>query len=83
MGDQPLELPPDKRLTRASYSAGIETVAYVEPIAVGDVLPQMPLFREPETYIPTPLEATYRTTWSVCPMALEDAVLGNGAETME
>ena len=78
--DEPFELPPDKRLTLASYSAGIETVAYVEPLAAGDVLPQMPLFLEPGIYVPAPLEATYQTTWSVCPAALKDAVLGNGAE---
>jgi hypothetical protein len=38
-------------------------VAYVEPIAVGDVLPDMPIFLKPEVYVPAPLEATYRTTW--------------------
>ena len=75
--DEPFELPPDKRLTLASYSAGIEKVAYVEPIAVGDALPDMPLFLEPEIYIPAPLDATYQTTWSVCPSPLKDAVLGD------
>jgi hypothetical protein len=78
--DEPFELPSDKRLTLASYSAGIEKVAYVEPVAVGDVLPSMPLFLEPEIYIPASLDATYETTWSVCPSALKDAVLANGTD---
>jgi len=78
--DEPFELPSDKRLTLASYSAGLVKVAYVEPIAVGDVLPDMPLFLEPEMYVPAALEATYQTTWSVCPEPLKDAVLGNEAE---
>jgi hypothetical protein len=33
--DQPL----DKPLTLAAYSAGPIPIAYVEPVAVGDVLP--------------------------------------------
>jgi len=38
-------------------------VAYVEPVAVGQPLPDMPLFLKPEFYVPAPLEETYRTTW--------------------
>jgi hypothetical protein len=75
IAEVPFELPPDKRLTLASYSAGLEQVAYVEPIAVGDILPEMPLFLEPEIYIPAPLESTYETTWSACPSPLKDAAL--------
>jgi hypothetical protein len=30
----------------------------------------MPLFLEPELYVPVPLEATYETTWGVFPAAL-------------
>jgi len=33
------ELPPDKPLTLAAYEAGPVKVAYVEPVAVGDALP--------------------------------------------
>jgi hypothetical protein len=46
-------------------------VAYVEPIAVGDVLPEMPLFLEPEFYVPAPLDATYRTSWELFPAVLK------------
>src|SRR5262249_48766418 len=64
-------IPPDKTLTLASYDAGPPRVAYVESIAVGDALADMPLFLQPEIYVPTPLEATYQTTWSVFPAALK------------
>jgi hypothetical protein len=64
-------LPPDRPLTLAAYDAGPPRVAYVEPIAVGDVLPAMPLFLKPEFYVPAPLEATYQATWSVFPNALK------------
>jgi hypothetical protein len=42
--DEEFTLPPDKPLTLAAYAAGTETVAYVEPVAVGDLLPDMPVF---------------------------------------
>jgi hypothetical protein len=59
--------PPDKPLTLAAYSAGTVKTAYVEPVAVGDRLPDMPLFLDPETYVPVPLEATYQTAWGSVP----------------
>lgn len=69
--DEPFTLPADKRLTMASYDAGAEIVAYVEPVAVGDTLPSLPLILEPELYVPAPLEATYQATWNVFPTALK------------
>lgn len=69
--EEDFELPPDKPLTLAAYDAGPPRTAYVEPIAVGDPLPDMPLFLKPEVYVPAPLETTYQTTWSVFPMALK------------
>jgi hypothetical protein len=75
----PFALPPDKPLTLASYSAGLVKTAYIEPVAVGDVLPEMPLFLLPERYVPAPLEATYQATWDVCPGPLRDAVLAGKA----
>jgi hypothetical protein len=68
--EEDFELPAGKPLTVASYDAGPPRVAYVEPIAVGQTLPDLPLFLKPGIYIPTPLEATYQTTWSVFPKAL-------------
>jgi len=38
-------------------------VAYVDFVAVGDSLADMPVFLKPGLYVPAPLEATYRTTW--------------------
>ena len=69
--DEAFTLPTDKHLTLAAYSAGAVKTAYVEPIAVSDELPDMPLFLEPEIYVPVPLEATYRTTWGVFPAVLK------------
>jgi len=69
--EEDLELPPGKHLTLASYDAGLQRVAYVEFVAVGDVLPDMPLFLRPEYYVATPLDATYQTTWSGFPAPLK------------
>jgi Protein of unknown function (DUF4058) len=61
--DEDFTLPADQRLTLAAYDAGPPPVAYVEPIAVGEALPDMPIFLTPEFYVPAPLEETYRITW--------------------
>jgi hypothetical protein len=71
LDDEPFELPPDKPLTLASYVAGTETEAYVEPVAVGEALPDMPIFLTPDRYVPCPLEATYRATWDAFPAVLK------------
>jgi hypothetical protein len=64
---RPFTLPPEKPLTLAAYSSGEELAAYVEPVAVGDVLPDMPLFLEPDRYVNVPLEATYQAAWRTFP----------------
>ena len=70
--DEPFELPNDKPLTLAAYSAGPMKAAYVEPVAVGDELRDMPLFLESDRYVPAPLEATYQATWGVLPDAVKE-----------
>jgi hypothetical protein len=70
--EEPFELPADKPLTLAAYSADVPKTAYVEPVAVGDVLPDMPLFLTADSYVIAPLEATYLSTWSVCPEPLKE-----------
>jgi hypothetical protein len=72
--EEPFELPPDKPLLVAAYAADDLPTAYVEPVAVGDALPEMPIFLEPGVYVPAPLEASYETTWSKCPDAIREFV---------
>lgn len=59
--------PPDKPLTLAAYVAARIPEAYVEPVAVSDVLPDMPLFLDPDWYVHVPLEATYRIAYRGVP----------------
>jgi hypothetical protein len=72
--EQPFELPADKPLTLAAYVAGVPKTAYVEPVGVGDVLPEMPAYLDADSYVPVPLEATYEETWATCPEAMREAV---------
>lgn len=65
------EFPPGKDRILASYDAGREKAAYVEPIAVGDEMPDMPLFLFDGRHIKVPLEAAYQTTWAVFPRDLQ------------
>ncbi|HET6882767.1 MAG TPA: DUF4058 family protein [Pirellulales bacterium] len=60
-------LPAGKPLTLAAYAAGDYPEAFVEPLAVGDRLPDMPLFLSSEIYVPVPLEATYQPAWEAMP----------------
>jgi hypothetical protein len=72
--DDPFELPPDKRLTVASYLGGDMPEAYVEPVAVGDALPSLPIFLNEEEYVPAPLEETYMESWKVYPALLKEII---------
>jgi hypothetical protein len=67
IADEPFRPPQDKPLTLVAYEAGLVTRAYIEPIAVGDQLPDMPLYLEPDVYILLPLERTYHTAYMAMP----------------
>jgi hypothetical protein len=79
--DGDFEFHADKPLTLASYRATTEgTVArsFVEPIAVGDALPAMPLFVWANRYIDVDLEQTYEGAWNVYPEPLKPKVERGG-----
>jgi hypothetical protein len=62
------EPPADGPLTLVSYAwDGEEPNAYVEPVAVGQPLIDMPLFLTADRYVNVPLEPTYRAAYSGMP----------------
>lgn len=61
-------------MTVAAHRVTAPRTAYVEPIAVGDELPDLPLFLAPGEYVPAPLSASYAATWAKCPEVFRDAV---------
>ena len=73
--DQSFELPADRQITIAAYQALPIKTAYIEPIALGSLLPDMPLFLHCDFYVQAPLEMTYMDTWNVLPQTLRDLVL--------
>ncbi|MBI3462240.1 MAG: DUF4058 family protein [Planctomycetes bacterium] len=77
--DDPFRPPADKPLTLVAYETGLTTRAYIEPIAAGDALPDMPLYLEPDVYVPVPLEQTYQTAFAAMPLRWR-RVLESGAE---
>jgi hypothetical protein len=58
---------PGKPLTLAAYVAGQLPEAYLEPLAVGDALPEMPLFLDRGYYVNVPLEPTYEAAYRGVP----------------
>lgn len=65
--DESFVLPANRPLTLVSYECFNDTRAYIEPFAVGEPLPDMPLYLAPEAYIDVPLEATYQAAWANVP----------------
>src|SRR5204863_3892954 len=59
--------PPDKPLTLAAYESDLAIQAYVESVAVGDALSDMPLFLEPGGCVNVLLEDSYRAAWEAVP----------------
>jgi len=77
--DNDFVLPPDKPLTLASYIGGIIPESFVEPVAVGATLLDMPLFLTPEVYIPLPLERTYDSAWEAVPAYWREVLAAQSA----
>lgn len=50
-----------------AYESGANLRAWVEPIAVADSLPDMPLFLEPGAHVPVPLERTCQQAFEAVP----------------
>jgi len=76
--DNDFVLPADRPVTIASYIGGPFQEAFVEPVAKGGMLPDMPLFLTPGVYVQVPLEATYQAAWQAVP-AVWKSVLASAA----
>lgn len=75
LGGPPLaDRPADKPLTVASFEAGSGPTVYADAVAVGDPLPDAPLFLAPGRYVNAPLDAAYLAAWAVTPPSLRARV---------
>jgi hypothetical protein len=75
VGDD-FSLPPGRPLTLVAYSAGELKQAFIEPVAAGEPLPEMPLFLEPRLYVPVPLDATYQAAFEAVPRRWQSVLQG-------
>lgn len=77
--EEEFAFPAGKDRILASYETGAVRAAYVEPIAVGDTLPDMPLFLTNYLHVMVPLEPTYQAAWDASPedfrLAVETGVM--------
>jgi hypothetical protein len=65
--DDPIDVDPSRPLTLVAYECCLTTRAYIELVAVGEPLPVMPLFLEPDGCVMVPMEATYTAAFAVMP----------------
>jgi hypothetical protein len=72
--EEEFTFPEGKDRILASYETGGARVAYVEPVTVGDPLPDMPLFLANGVHIRVPLESTYQAVWHASPEEMRIAV---------
>lgn len=74
--EEPYDLPADEPLTLASYVAEPRVIVYLEHVAAGSVLLDMPLFLRPDLYVNLPLEATYQEAYRGVPSFWRDVLEG-------
>jgi hypothetical protein len=65
--DDPFQPPADQPLTLVAYECDLLTRAHIEQVGVGQPLPDMPLFLQPNGCVMVPLEATYLAAFAVMP----------------
>lgn len=63
-------------LAVVAYECAASVRGYLNPLAVGDALPDMPAFLEPGVCIDVPLDATYTAAWDAVPKRWRDVVAG-------
>lgn len=56
-----------KPLTCAAYIGGVGGEAFIEPVAAGEKLPDLPVFLTLAEYVEAPLEATYNAAFDAVP----------------
>ncbi len=61
------KLPDDRRLTLVSYRIDVLNEAFIEPVAVGQEMHDMPVFLDRAWYVNAPLRSTYESAWRGVP----------------
>jgi hypothetical protein len=77
--NEPYDLPTAEPLTLSSYAAGPRVEVYLEHLATGTMLPEMPLFLRPDRYVQVPLETTYWEAYCGVPAFWRNAIEGRNS----
>jgi hypothetical protein len=78
IGTEDYVLASEHPLTAAAYiGGGTDVEAFVAHFAVGEPIPQMPLFLTRENYVDVPLEATHMAAWEDVPPQYQEVLLGS------
>lgn len=76
--DEPYTPPANQPLTLVSYDSGATYRAYVQSVAVGETMPDMPLFLAPGAYVNVPLESTYMAAFDGISRRTRDTLNASG-----
>ncbi|MBY0229556.1 MAG: DUF4058 family protein [Gemmataceae bacterium] len=68
------EVPDGARRTMASYESDDPIRAYARHPALGEALPDLPLFLEPDHCVQVPLESTYAEAWADLPEEIRELI---------
>ncbi len=75
IGTEEYALGSERPLTAVAYVGGAVVEAFVSHFAVGEPIPQMPLFLTKEHYVGVPLEAAYVRAWEDVPPQYQEVLL--------
>lgn len=77
LGQPPVPFSSQKPLQVVSYRSSGSVSSFIEPRAVGDRLPDAPLFLTPARFVPLPLEGTYEASFAALPKNLKEELGGS------
>jgi hypothetical protein len=75
IGTEDYVLAGERPLTAVAYIGGAVVEWFAMHFAVGEPIPQMPLFLTRENYVQVPLEATYQAAWKDVPPQYQETLL--------
>jgi hypothetical protein len=73
------DVPPAEPLTVAAHCAGPPVNVYVEHLAAGAAVPDLPLFLHTDRYLPAPLDSTYQAPYRGVPAFWREVLEGRRA----
>ena len=78
LSEEAYDLPSDEPFTLVSYATDTDSAVevYLEHLAPGTILPDMPLFIRPDKYVNVPLESTYQSAYSGMPVFWRNVLEG-------